>query len=99
MEFIRLHLSEASTEAKASFHSIRLVVRFSVDETSTWAGTVAIVAAKQIWKTLKGRLKRPLEGMNGSWAAENKFSTRHCGVSTLLLRLPSIAIVRVFDFL
>ena len=39
------------------------------------------------------------EGMKGSWAAKNKFSTRHCGVSTLLLRLPSIAIVGVFDFL
>jgi hypothetical protein len=39
------------------------------------------------------------EGMKGSWAAKNKFSTRHCGVSTLLLRLPSFAIVGVFAFL
>jgi hypothetical protein len=39
------------------------------------------------------------EGMKGSWAAKNKFTTRHCGVSTLLLRLPSIAIVGVFAFL
>ena len=39
------------------------------------------------------------EGMKSSWATKNKFSTRHCGVSTLLLRLPSIAIVRVFDYL
>ena len=48
-KFIRLHLSEASTEAKASFHNTRPVVRFSVDGTSTWAGTVAAVAATQIW--------------------------------------------------
>ena len=39
------------------------------------------------------------EGMKGSWAAKNKFSTRHCGVATLLLQLPSIAIVVVFGFL
>ena len=39
------------------------------------------------------------EGMNGRWAVENKFSTRHCGVATLLLRLPSIAVVGVFSFL
>jgi hypothetical protein len=38
-------------------------------------------------------------GTKGSWAARNKFITRHCGVSTLLLRLPSIAIVGVFAFL
>ena len=39
------------------------------------------------------------EGLAGSWAVKNKFITRHCGVSTLLLRLPSIAIVGVFAFL
>ena len=39
------------------------------------------------------------EGMKGRWAAKNKFSTRHCGVATLLLQLPSIAIVVVFGFL
>ena len=39
------------------------------------------------------------EGMNGRWAVENKFSTRHCGVATLLLQLPSIAVVGVFSFL
>ena len=55
------------------------------------------VLTRSFWANWADEISR--EGMNGSWAPKNKFSTRHCGVSTLLLRLPSIAIVRVFDFL
>jgi hypothetical protein len=38
-------------------------------------------------------------GIRGQWARDNEFVVQHCKVATILLRLPCIAITRVFSFL
>ena len=38
-------------------------------------------------------------GAQGNWASHNAFSVSECGVAVELLTLPSLAIVRVFEYL
>ena len=52
------------------------------------------VESKANWADEISRL-----GMEGPWANDRRFAVHHCGVSTLLLYLPCIAIARVFAFL
>ena len=39
------------------------------------------------------------EGTRGKWAPRNAFSVEKCGVVVELLTLPSLAVVRIFEYL
>ena len=39
------------------------------------------------------------EGAQGNWAPCNAFSVKECGVAVELLTLPSLAVVRIFEYL
>ncbi len=39
------------------------------------------------------------EGTQGNWAPKNAFSVEKCGVVLELLTLPSLAVVRIFEYL
>ncbi len=39
------------------------------------------------------------EGTQGNWAPRNAFAVKECGVVVGLLTLPSIAVIRIFEYL
>ncbi len=39
------------------------------------------------------------KGAQGNWAPHNAFSVGECGVAVELLTLPSLAVVRIFEYL
>ena len=39
------------------------------------------------------------EGTQGNWAPRNAFSVKECGVVVELLTLPSLAVIRIFEYL
>ena len=39
------------------------------------------------------------EGAQGTWAPRNAFSVGECGVVVELLTLPSLAVVKIFEYL
>ena len=52
-------------------------------------------------KFSKGFLKCTIsrEGTQGNWAPRNAFSVKECGVVVELLTLPSLAVIRIFEYL
>ena len=39
------------------------------------------------------------EGTQGNWAPDNAFSVDKCGIAAELLTLPSLAVIRIFEYL
>ena len=39
------------------------------------------------------------EGTQGNWAPHNAFSVKECGVVVELLALPTLAVIRIFEYL
>ena len=39
------------------------------------------------------------KGTQGNWAPDNAFSVDKCGIAAELLTLPSLAVIRIFEYL
>jgi hypothetical protein len=39
------------------------------------------------------------KGAQGNWAPNNAFSVEKCGIAAELLTLPSLAVIRIFEYL